>query len=627
MHRALLLLLLALSASLAETRTAEVCVYAATPSGVLAAVAVARAGHDVVLVEPSRWVGGILGAGLKPMQDCPNIEAVGGLSRELLPSLGQPVDGPRLPMPDLPPEAIEQDFRKLLADHDVPVIYDHRLARCERDGNRISAAVFDHVAWDARGCPVAEPVAAGDLQVDAKVFIDASYEGDLMAAAGVSSQVGRESREAYGEDAAGVREPVQVAPLDPFVKPGDPDSGLLPLLDDAGGLPVGAADEHTQAYNYRIYLTRDPADRITITPPEGYEPAQFELVGRYVEWLTKTVADQDELTKRLRRIFPGVSHSGVYNFQRNSLFTMAPVGVAHVYAEGDWNAKARVWKLHQDWFRGLHEFLSSDARVPESFRKETAELGLDGRHHADTGGWPHQLYVRVTRRMIGRYVITAADVYGRTTIDDSIGLAQYGIDVYPARRIWFRKDGETYVGLDGWMFLGGSRGPTGLPYPISYRAITPKRDECANLLVPVCFSASHLGYASARMEPDFMVLGESAGIAAVRAMDESCDVQALDAAKLRQALLDAGQKLTWDIPTDPLERHADWIQKLLAEGDADGDGQITRAEWDQAKQGWEWLFDPMDADADGVLTMREYAAFQDYKLQHADWSQRLRPKE
>jgi len=607
-----------------EQRETEVCVYGATPAGILAAVAVARTGHRVILVEPSRWVGGILGAGLKPMQDCPNIHAVGGLSRELLPNLGQPQDGPRVGMAQLAPAAIEQDFRQLLQDHGVPVVYEQRLNRCELDGGRITAAVFDRAAFDDLGCPIGEPVERDSLRVSAKVFIDASYEGDLLPAAGVSYQVGRESEETYQEVGAGVRPPVETAPIDPYVVPGDPASGLLPLVDTQVDLPIGSADEHTQAYNYRIYITNDPAHRLPLTPPDGYEPQQFELVGRYLAYLVATMPDQAKLFGQLRSIFPGASQAGVYNFQRHSLFTMAPVGVSQVYAEGGWSAKAKVWKLHQDYFRGLHHFLSTDPRVPEQFRRETAALGLDGRHHANTGGWPHQLYIRVSRRMIGQYVITANDIYNRTTIEDSIGLAQYGIDTYPSRRVAFVEDGQVKVGLDGWMFVGGARGPTGVPYPIPYRAITPKADECRNLLVPLCFSGSHLGYASARMEPVYMVVGESAGIAAVRAIEEQADVQAIDPAKLQAALLSAGQKLVWQIPTDPLERHAEWVQRLLAEGDQDGNGVISKAEWNKVKAEHAWLFEKIDTDGDGVLTMLEYAAFQDYKLKYPDWQQRLR---
>ena len=177
---------------------------------------------------------------------------------------------------------------------------------------------------------------------------------------------------------------------------------------------------------------------------------------------------------RLGRIFAGWKNSGEWNYHRDSLFSMAPVGVSQLYADGDYATKARIWKLHQNYLRGLHHFMSTDPRVPEAFRKQTAALGLDGRHHSETHGWPHQLYIRVSRRLAGLCTITAHDVYNRTTVDDPIGLAQYGIDTYPSRCIWLQLDGQTYVGLEGKMFVGGAKGPTNVPYPIPYRAITPK---------------------------------------------------------------------------------------------------------------------------------------------------------
>lgn len=607
---------------------ADVCVYAATPSGILAAVAVRREGRSAVIVEPSRWVGGVLGAGLKPMQDCPNYNATGGLTKELLRTLGCPewtdgVVGDGKPaLSKMSPKDVREDFAALLKKWDVRVIHDHRIAACEKRGATLTAAVFDRAPFDPLGCPVAEPAERGCLRVTAKVFIDASYEGDLMDKAGVSSRVGRESADEYKEEHAGVQPPMEEAPIDPFVVPGHPESGLLKWVEKDHGKPVGAADGYTQAYNYRYYTTSDPTNRIPLTPPEGYDPKDFELVGRYVAYLVETVKEQDELHKRLVGIFPGWKNSGEWNYQRSSLFSMSPVGISHLYAGGDYAAKARVWKQHQDYLRGLHAFMSADARVPEAYRKEMAALGLDRRPHPDTGGWPHQLYVRVTRRMSGRYTITAHDVHNRTRVDDPVCLAQYGIDTYPARRIWFERDGKVWVGLEGKMFLGGSRGPTNVPYPIPYRALTPKAEECDNLLVPICFSATHLGYASARMEPVFMICGESAGIAACRALAEKATVQGIDPAAYRAALEKAGQKLAWDPSKDvgPAGGAGGYsMEKLLKECDLDGDKRITRAEWDAGKKGWEWLFQVIDTDRDGRVTEGEYTAFQAYKEKNPDW--------
>lgn len=612
---------------------ADVCIYAATPSGILAAVAVRREGRSVVVVEPGRWVGGVLGAGLKPMQDCPNYNATGGLTKELLRTLGHPewsdgiVGDGKPALSKMNSKDVREDFAALLKKHDVRVLFDHRIARCEKNGATLAGAVFDLAPFDGLGCPVAEPAARGDLRVTARVFIDASYEGDLMAKAGVSYRVGREAAAEYGEEHAGVQPPMEEAPIDPFVIPGHPESGLLKWVEKDHGKPVGAADGYTQAYNYRYYTTSDPTNRIPLTPPEGYSPQDFELVGRYVAYLVETVKDANELHNRLVAIFPGWKNSGEWNYQRNSLFSMSPVGVSHLYADGDAAERARVWKLHQDYLRGLHAFMSADPRVPESYRKEVAELGLDRRPHPETQGWPHQLYVRVARRMTGRYTVTAHDVHNRTQIDDPICLAQYGIDTYPARRIWFERDGKVWVGLEGKMFLGGSRGPTNVPYPIPYRAITPKAEECVNLLVPVSFSATHLGYASARMEPVFMICGESAGIAACRALAEKATVQGIDLVAYRAALEKAGQKLVWDAAKDvgPAKEVGYSVEKLLQQCDRDSDKFVSRAEWDAAKPEWEWLFPLIDTDADGRITEAEYKAFQEFKAKNPDWQKR-RPK-
>jgi hypothetical protein len=309
---------------------------------------------------------------------------------------------------------------------------------------------------------------------------------------------------------------------------------------------------------------------------------------------------------------------------------MAPVGVSQEYADGDYVTKARIWKLHQDYLRGLHHFMSSDPRVPAAFREQTAAIGLDGRHHAGTHGWPHQLYIRVSRRMIGRAVVTAHDVYNRTSVDDPIGLAQYGIDTYPSRRIWFRSDGQVYVGLEGKMFIGQARGPTNVPYPIPYRAITPHADQCTNLLVPVCFSATHLGYASARMEPVFMICGESAGIAACRALAEDVTVQRIDRPKYQEALHRAGQVLAWNEQLAQLAETANrppayTFERLCAACDKDGDRRISEPEWNAGKTGWEWLFPIIDRNRDAAIDAREYAGFQEFKRAHPDWQQQ-RPK-
>lgn len=633
MHRivgalTLLLAICSLAAAAPREVHTDVCVYAATPSGIMAAIAVKQAGRNVVIVEPSRWVGGMLGAGLKPMQDCPNYAATGGMTHQLLKSLGQPAEGTRLTTAQLSPKQIREDFQALLEKHDIPVIFEHRISGCDKADNVLQAARFDLAPFDALGVPPADPQQRDNLRVAAKMFIDAGYEGDLLAAAGCRYRVGREAAAEFNEEAAGVRPVVQRTPIDPYRIAGDADSGLLPLLEVDHGRPIGAADDYTQAYNYRYYTTSDPEHRIAITPPAGYSAADYELVGRYVAYLAKIESDPEKLRKRLVGIWPGWMNSREWNYQRDSLISMAPLGISQQYAAGDYADKARVWKAHQDYLRGLHQFMQTDQRVPQSYRDEVAQLGLDDRYHPETAGWPHQLYIRVARRLQGRYVITAHDVYNQTQVDDPIGLAQYGIDTYPSRRIVVREGAAVMVANEGNMFVGGNRGPTNVPYPIPYRAITPQEEQCANLLVPVCFSASHLGYASARMEPVFMIAGQSSGIAAAQAIAEGKSVQQIDLRKYAAALTAAGQKLRWDPAIDKSDAPggSDKLDfaRLLKECDQDDDSLVCAGEWSVGKPGFDWLFTFIDADNSGQIDEQEYAKFQDYKAKNPQWRDTLR---
>ncbi|MFN3151319.1 FAD-dependent oxidoreductase [Bremerella sp.] len=621
---ALAVLLAAGATSHAETIETDVCVYTATPSGILAAIAVKKAGKEVVVVEPSRWVGGMLGAGLKPMQDCPNYNATGGMTKPLLTSLGH---GHGIPEGTVIVPAIRQDFQRLLDEHQIKVIHEHRIVSGMSFGAALKWATFDLAPFDQLGCPPVKPTKEGNLIVKARIYIDASYEGDLLAAAGCSYRTGRESAEQFGEEAAGVREPVLKTPIDPWVEPGNMKSGLLNLIQRDHGKLRGAADNYTQAYNYRYYTTNNPEHRLPIEAPEGYSAQDFELVGRYVTYLVENTDDQPSLRKKLIGICPGWKNSGEWNYQRDSLITMAPLGISQDYATGDASTKARIWKAHQDYLRGLFEFMRTDPRVPEWYRQEIAELGLDRRYHEETAGWPHQLYIRVSRRLEADYTITAHDVYNRTQVEVPIGLAQYGIDTYPSRRILLRHGRGLQIANEGNMFVGGNKGPTNIPYPIPYAAITPREAECTNVLVPVCFSATHLGYASARMEPVFMICGESAGIAAAQAIDENVSVQQIDKARYTAALEKAGQKLTWDpavdTPSRPSAERLDYA-KLLKECDENEDQLVSQAEWNAGKSGWEFLFLFIDTDKDGQVDEKEYDAFQLYKKQHADWAERVR---
>ena len=549
----------------------DVAVYGATPSGILAAMAVKREGKSVIIIEPSKWVGGILGSGIKPLQDMAHFPPIGGTTRNLMLTLGVNSDAEKSELENalaefsdhtrtdrgdifqnfykiigaMSPKKIRNDFVNILNEYDIDVIYSHRLNYVKKERQRIKSGIFDFAPFDEVGLPPEASKVPEHLEVEAAMFIDASYEGELMARSGVSFRVGRESTSDYNEELAGVRPFGNITPISPFIVPDDPNSGLLPLVENDDGKPIGASDQYVQAYNYRFYVTTDSKRKAVIEPPEDYRAMDYELVGRYVDYLKQASKSQSELFENLRSIFPGWLNAGEYNYQRASLITIAPLGISHLYADGDYATKARVWKAHQDYLRGLHHFLSTDKRVPEKFRKETANLGLAKDYFPDTHGWPNQLYLRESRRMIGRYILTAHDVYNRTQVADPIGLAQYGIDTYPARRIWFKRDGAIFVAIEGNMFIGGDRGPTNVPYAIPYRAITPKRNEATNLLVSVTFSASHLGYASARMEPTFMIVGESAGVAAAQALDENVPVQDINMARYLKKLNALGQRLDW----------------------------------------------------------------------------------
>ncbi len=599
----LLSALLAFHSLHAESQKVDVCVYGATPAGIVAAITAHQEGCSVLVVEPSRWVGGILGAGIKPMQDCAAPQAVGGLTTSRVFKLGNR------------PDVIRQAFAAWLEEEKIPVVFEHRVQKVEKTGTAITKLVLELAPPDKNGVPAPRATQADAAVIEAKVFIDASYEGDVMAAASVPYAVGREGKEVFNEELAGVGPTTNWTPIDPYVVQGDAKSGMLPMVDADHGLPKGAADDYTQAYNYRFYVTRDAEKSVPFEKPAGYDPKNFEVVGRYVEHLVRTTdGGEAKLLKRLREIFPGWLNSGEYNYKRESLVTIAPLGVSRYYQDGNWEARSRVWRQHKDYLSGLHHFLSTDPRVPEKFRAETAALGLDKTMHADTEGWPNQLYVRITRRMQGPYVLTLADVWNQTQVEDSVGLALYGVDIYPVRRYAVADPGTGQMGVatEGNMFVGGSHG-TGHPYPIPYRALTPKADSCTNLLVPVCFSASYIAYASARMEPVFCVMGESSGVAAAQSIHASVPVQQIDVEKLRKRLLERGQILQWTGPN---------VRPKAGAVEA-GEWESKEA-WNEAKPGWEWLFPFIDTNKDGKIVREEHEAFQRYKQEHPDWQKQLK---
>lgn len=489
---------------------AEVCVYGGTASGMMAGIAAAKAGKSVIVVEPSRWLGGMVGGGLGVATDCRYPQDVGGLTRMMLEqdrALGKKgVPGKQKAFRDL--------FQSLAKAHGITVLYEHRLGAAEMEGNRIRSLTLDHAPPEADGCPAASPKEPGALRVRANIFIDASYEGDLMAAAGVSYTVGRESREKYGESMAGTGH-LTVFDIDPYATPGNPESGLLPMIDPEPLGPPGSASRHTMAYNFRLQFV-DEGKGIPLGAPSQYDPARYALVRRALDTDPKLVQ------------WP---HG---NYDRNALISGAILDRQAAYPDADWKERASIWRAWIDHLKTMHQLTGATAEL----RKGEFD---------DTGGIPHQLYIRLARRMIGDYVMTQKNLTHETTVADSAGLGYYFVAMFPCRLV----EVEGKIAAEGSIYDMASPGP----FPIAYRALMPKQEECGNLLVPVCLSASYVALSAMRLEPTYMILGESAGIAAARALEEDVDVQRIDPDRYQEALREAGQILEWD--GKPYEQYRD----------------------------------------------------------------------
>jgi hypothetical protein len=520
----------------APETAADVCVYGGTAAGVVAAVAAAREGCRVVIVEPSRWLGGMTGGGLSHI-DWGRPEAVGGVTRTLL------KDGRSDP-------EYRRAFAELVKAHSIPVVFEHRLGSVVRDGTAVRAVTLDHAPPDRLGCPVAAPTKAAAVAVAAKVFIDCTYEGDLMARAGVSYTFGRESSAQYGESLAGVRPELAVYRIDPYRNPGDPKSGLIPLLQDYRPGRLGGADRLTMGYGFRWKFST-AADRLPIDPPEGYDPAMFELYRRgFKAGVNMAQGRKMHVLGKYEPEGGNMFKPGAGNLSRG-LWAPAVYGSNADYPDGDYAARARIWKFHQDFLRGMTHFLRTDPSVPAGLRKQAEGVGFGPGQFDDTAGYPHQLYVREARRMKSGYVVTQKDLEGGTDPDDPVGLASYGVDDWPY---------ATHPHADGVALQGGEFSILYLTernrgiYRIPFRAIVPAKAECANLLVPVCCSASHIAMTSIRMEPVWMILGESAGVAAAMAVRGKSAVQDVAYPALRQKLLALGQRLDPAIPAEPVAK-------------------------------------------------------------------------
>jgi FAD dependent oxidoreductase len=481
----------------------DVCVYGAIPAGITAAIQARRMGKTAVLVEFGRHVGGMTASGLSKTDGGKH---AGGISREFYKVVGDR---------DFSPAAAEAQFLHMLEADGVRLFREHRLKAVAKKANRITEIETEN-----------------GNRFRARVFIDATYEGDLLAKAGVSFTVGREANSVYRETIDGVA-PSSTAhnfrfPIDPYRIPGDAASGLLEGISAAGPGMVGSGDRHVQAYNFRMYLSKAP-NRILFPKPRGYDPERYALLARYIA-AGAAIPDFMQL------------QDGDSNNQGG--FSTDNIGASDHWPEADYAERETIYQDHVGYQQGMMWFLTHDARVPEAIRRAVGAYGLSPTDFQETGGWPHQLYVREGRRMVSDYVMTEHNCRGQIVDEDSIGLAEYNMDSHHCQRcVVTGKDAKTG---EPWAVVkneGDVQVHVPGPYPVAYRSIVPKQAECSNLLVPVCLSASHIAYGSIRMEPVFMVLGQSAGTAAALAIDADAQVQQVDSAKLRARLLADRQML------------------------------------------------------------------------------------
>jgi hypothetical protein len=524
----------------------DVAVYGGTPAGVTAAIQAARMGRKAVLLSFNRHVGGMTSGGLTAT-DVGKKESIGGLAHEFYDRIGS--------IRDFRPSEAESLFLKMLKEAGVPVYFNRCLASAEiKDGRLVSATME-----------------TGET-IEAAVFVDATYEGDLLAAANVSYRVGRESAAAYGESLAGQWQKVSWRniyqfcglPLSPHVEPGNPESGLLPEISSETPGKPGEGDFKVQAYNFRMCLTNEKG-KIPFPKPRGYDPGRYALLARFlnadprIQWtLNYTTRPMTDGPIQMRNgdcnnagSFSSDYVGGNYRwpdgtYEPGSFAKLPPPRRGMPMPLGKlYELRERIFKDHVNYQQGLMYFLASDTRVPKTLQERVNRFGLDPREFRDTGFWPHQLYVREGRRMVSEYVMTQENCESRRTVKDSVALASYPMDSHFCQRVVVEEGGKATVRNEGGF---GHRCPQ--PYPVSYRSTVPKRGECANLLVPVCLSASHAAYGSIRMEPVFMILGQSVGTAAALAIDEGVAVQDLPYEKLKERLVKDGQRL--DIPATPI---------------------------------------------------------------------------
>ncbi|MGM9759354.1 MAG: FAD-dependent oxidoreductase [Parabacteroides sp.] len=497
--------------STGDLREVDVCVYGGTSAGVVAAYSAKKMGKSVLLVEPGCYLGGMTTGGLG-MTDIGNKYAVTGLARLFYRRIGEHYK--KFEQWTFPPSVASQVMNRFVTDGELEVLYQHRIREASVQDRTIREILLEN-SEEAETAPT--------VRIRAKQYIDCTYEGDLMARAGVSYAVGREANEQYDETLDGVQLLTQHQfpdGVDPYVVEGDSTSGLCWGIQPNVLQPDGSGDKLVQAYNFRLCLTNVPENRRAFERPADYDSTRYELLARALRKMRPHI---DEVL-----IFNwGQMPDEKYDVNNRGPLSTDMIGMNYDYPDGDYATRERIWKAHESYTKGLLYFLTHDTRVPEILREQVNAFGWAKDEFTDNDNFPTQLYVREARRLIGEYVMTQKNCQGEETVGDAIGMAAYGMDSHNCQRIvtngMVKNEGDVqYHGFP--------------PYPISYRSITPKREECVNLLVPVCISSTHIAFGSIRMEPVFMVLGQSAGVAATQAIDEQTSVQQIDVQKLRRKL-------------------------------------------------------------------------------------------
>lgn len=540
----LLTLCAALSAQGATLKT-EVCVYGESASGVVAAIQSARLGKKTLLVSKNTHVGGLATSGLTAT-DINRQDQVGGIAAEFYGRIWDYYTQSGVWRNQTREEFFESSKKRTFTGKNdarqIQWVYESGVA--ERIMKDMLAEAGVEVLYNApldlangaqvRGGKIRSIRLLDGTTVKAKMFLDCSYEGDLMAAAGVSHIIGRESTEQYGEDLAGIRN-FNFIPTSPYLN--GTDGELIPYVAPKMYGELGQGDHRTQAYCYRVTLTDDPENMIPIEKPANYNPALYEIVIR------RFAMEPDLQLKNIITFTPMPNRKTDTNH-------LDFFGASTGYAEGDYQVRARMEQEHKDYAVGMLYCLGHDERVPEHIRQEMLRWGWAKDEFVENGGFPYQIYVREARRMVGEKVMTQHNVQKteRIPVEHSVGIGTYMMDCHFV----------SYVAGDGGVIVEGGIFTSTRPYAIDYYSLTPKRAECQNLLVPVCLSASHVAYTTIRMEPTYMVLGQSAAVAAVEAINAKCAVQDVDYPSLRAKLEELGQFLT---PSDKKVKHTQRVER------------------------------------------------------------------